>query len=88
MRVLQEVIDEVDARIEAMEAEGRVLAVPRSKVLATVIYAVMASARSTGSYGSASLASAPLLDVILDGAEGSTWDTAVFTALLGSVALD
>ncbi|MEU0504479.1 hypothetical protein [Nocardia sp. NPDC005998] len=39
-------------------------------------------ARQTGHYGAGMLAKAPLLDVILTGAEGTDWDKAVFAVLM------
>ncbi|WP_067548401.1 hypothetical protein [Nocardia crassostreae] len=71
IRVLHEVIEAVEIHLSALEASGRPLATARSQIHAAVIHAVIASARASGHYGSGSLASAPLLDAILVGAEAS-----------------
>ncbi len=82
IRVLRDVIDAVDARLGELRSSGCDITASRSTVHARVIYAVIASARETGHYGAGMLARAPLLDVILTGAEGTDWDKAVFDVLM------
>ncbi|AVH23569.1 hypothetical protein [Nocardia cyriacigeorgica] len=82
--VLREVIDAVDARLDTIAH----LTVPRSKVYASVIYAVLSSARSTGHYGAGMLANAPLLDSILSGAEGTDHGATIFATLVDLNALN
>ncbi|MFE3442693.1 hypothetical protein ACFXNW_06665 [Nocardia sp. NPDC059180] len=76
--VLREVIEAVDARLDTLAN----LTVPRSKVYASVIYAVISSARDTGHYGAGMLANAPLLDSILSGAEGTEHGATIFATLV------
>ncbi|GAB0106488.1 hypothetical protein JMUB6875_54740 [Nocardia sp. JMUB6875] len=73
IRALREVIDAVEDRLRHLEAEGAVVLAPRSEIYATAIYAVIASARASGHYGSGSIANAPLLDDILSGLEPNPW---------------
>ncbi|MET8875462.1 hypothetical protein [Nocardia sp. NPDC004604] len=82
IRVLRDVIDAVDARLGELQPSGCKITASRSTVHARVRYAVIASARETGHYGAGMLAKAPLLDVILTGAEGTDWDKAVFAVLM------
>ncbi|WP_433723967.1 hypothetical protein ACQP0C_25950 [Nocardia sp. CA-129566] len=82
IRVLRDVIDAVDARLSELQSSGCEITASRSTVHARVLYAVIASARQTGHYGAGMLAKAPLLDVILTGAEGTDWDKAVFAVLM------
>ncbi|MBF6088405.1 hypothetical protein IU438_12910 [Nocardia cyriacigeorgica] len=82
--VLREVIDAVDARLDTIAR----LTVPRSKVYAAIIYAVLSSARSTGHYGAGMLANAPLLDSILSGAEGTDHGATIFATLVDLNALN
>lgn len=82
--VLREVIEAVDARLDTMTD----LAVSRAKVYASVIYAVISSARSTGHYGAGMLANAPLLDSILSGAEGTEHGATIFATLVDLNALN
>lgn len=87
VRVLGEVIDAVEEWVRDAEVSGQAVPVPRSQIYASVIQAVLASARETGHYGPGSLASAPLLDAILSGAEVNPWDTAIFAVLMEGSAL-
>ncbi|VFA97901.1 hypothetical protein [Nocardia cyriacigeorgica] len=82
--VLREVIDAVDARLDTIAH----LTVPRSKVYAAIIYAVLSSARSTGHYGAGMLGNAPLLDSILSGAEGTDHGATIFATLVDLNALN
>ncbi|MFI5719904.1 hypothetical protein [Nocardia sp. NPDC051750] len=82
--VIQDVIDAVDAQLGGAPN----LTVPRSRVYASVIYALMASAVDSGHFGSGMLAHAPLLDSILSGDEGTAHGALVFATLVGLNALD
>jgi hypothetical protein len=82
IRVLRDVIDAVDARLGELQSSGHKIAASRGTVHARVLYAVIASARETGHYGVGMLVKAPLLDVILSGAEGTDWDKEVFAVLM------
>lgn len=82
--VIQDVIDAVDAQLD----DALNLAVPRSRVYAAVIYAVMVSATESGRFGSGMLINAPLLDSILSGAEGSEHGALVFATLVGLNTLE
>ncbi|MEV6097751.1 hypothetical protein [Nocardia sp. NPDC051981] len=82
IRALQDVIDAVEDRLRRFEAKDGVVLAERSEVYATVIYAVIASARASGHYGAGSLARAPLLDEILLGAEPEPWETAMYAAVV------
>ncbi|WP_405493975.1 hypothetical protein [Nocardia sp. NBC_00511] len=82
IRVLREVIDAVEDRLRAMEARGGVVTVTRAEIYATVIYAVMSSAREAGHYGAGSLVRAPLLDEVLAGADPEPWETALYAVLV------
>ncbi|WP_433202724.1 hypothetical protein ACQP1G_12780 [Nocardia sp. CA-107356] len=88
IRALQDVIDAVDAHTIELLANGAKVSVPRSKLYARVIYAVFASARESGHYGAGMLANAPLLDVILNGAEGTDCDAQAFAALINPSTLN
>ncbi|WP_067465571.1 hypothetical protein [Nocardia amamiensis] len=88
VRALYEVIAAVDARLAERAAQGHKLTVPRAKIYAAVLYAVIVSARDAGHHGAGSLASAPLLDVILNGAEATDWDTAIVAAIMDFPALN
>ncbi|MCU1643986.1 MAG: hypothetical protein JWN03_4261 [Nocardia sp.] len=85
VRVLCEVIEAVDGWLREYERAGRPVIAPRAQVYASVIHAVLASARAGGYYGPGSLASAPLLDAILAGPEINSWDDAVLAVLMPSV---
>ncbi|MTE15174.1 hypothetical protein [Nocardia aurantiaca] len=82
IRALRDVIDAVEDRLRRFEASGGVVLAPRSEVYATVIYAVIASARASGHYGAGSLVQAPLLDEILMGAEAEPWATAMYAMVI------
>ncbi|MEV6769493.1 hypothetical protein AB0N05_12790 [Nocardia sp. NPDC051030] len=88
IRVLCDVIDAVESLLQQLEASGRTIKAPRSHIYAAVIQAVIASARASGHYGPGSLAYAPLLDAILTGADPTPWDTAIFTVLMDTAALN
>ncbi|WP_040805798.1 hypothetical protein [Nocardia concava] len=70
LQVIQDVLDTVEARIRAAEQCGLRLTVPRSRVYAAVLLAVVVSARETHRIP-ATLDRAPVLDEILNGAEPS-----------------
>lgn len=82
--VIQEVIDAVDAQLN----DAPNLAVPRSRVYASVLYAVMVSATESGHFGAGMLSNAPLLDSILSGDEGAQHGALVFATLVGLNALE
>lgn len=82
IRVLRDVVDAVEGRLRAHEAEGGYVLAPRAEVYAAVIYAVIASARASGHYGAGSLARAPLLDEILGGVEANPWEAAVYAIVM------
>ncbi|AYF78293.1 hypothetical protein D7D52_35720 [Nocardia yunnanensis] len=82
IRVLREVIDAVEERLRAYEAGGGCVIAGRSAVYAAAVYAVIASARAEGHYGSGSLVRAPILDAILGDVEVDVWDAAVFAVLM------
>ncbi|WP_067709288.1 hypothetical protein [Nocardia yamanashiensis] len=68
LQVIQDVLDTVETRIRAAEQCGLRLTVPRSRVYAAVLLAVIVSARETHRIP-ATLDHAAILDEILDGAE-------------------
>ncbi|MGW4242768.1 hypothetical protein [Nocardia sp. NPDC004722] len=68
LQVIQDVLDTVEARIREMERRGWRLTVPRSRVYATILLAVVVSAREAHRLP-ATLDHAAILDEILDGAE-------------------
>ncbi|MFE3189899.1 hypothetical protein ACFXHA_12890 [Nocardia sp. NPDC059240] len=68
LQVIQDVLEAVEARIRDMERCGWRLTVPRSRVYATVLLAVVVSAREAHRIP-ATLDRAEILDEILDGAE-------------------
>lgn len=74
--VLREVIEAVEQRARRVEAAGRVVGASRAQLYAAYIYAVLASARTSGHYGAGSLVCAPVLDAILEGAEPGPWEWA------------
>ncbi|MCP2319574.1 hypothetical protein APR12_004943 [Nocardia amikacinitolerans] len=86
--VLTDIIESVDRTLDERIALGFELAFPRSKIYAVVIHAVMASAREAGHFGPGSIVRAPLLDVILDGAESSEWDERIYAVLMDFYALN
>ncbi|MFE3189490.1 hypothetical protein ACFXHA_10810 [Nocardia sp. NPDC059240] len=71
LQVIQDVLDTVEARLRERERCGWRLTVPRSRIYATVLLAVIASARDTHRLP-ATLDRAAVLDDILDGAEPNT----------------
>ncbi|GAB4583883.1 hypothetical protein [Nocardia sp. IFM 10818] len=88
IRVLTDVIEAAESLLRRLEATGSTIAVRRPEAVATLIQAVMASARATGHYDPGSLVYAPLLDAILTGADATSWDTAIFTVLVDGFELD
>ncbi len=66
--MIEDVLDAVEARIRELELRGWRLTAPRSRVYATVLLAVMVSAREAHRIP-ATLDRAAILDEILDGAE-------------------
>ncbi|WP_280399011.1 hypothetical protein [Nocardia carnea] len=64
------------------------LAVPRSRIYASAIYALMASVMESGHFGSRMLTNAPLLDSILSGDQGSEHGALIFATLVGLNALE
>ncbi|MFI1919680.1 hypothetical protein [Nocardia sp. NPDC020380] len=68
LQVIQDVLDAVESRIRELETRGWRLTVPRSRVYATVLLAVVVSAREAHRVP-ATLDRAMILDDILDGAE-------------------
>ncbi|MGW4532248.1 hypothetical protein ACWEOI_14985 [Nocardia sp. NPDC004340] len=71
IQVIQDVLDIVEARLREGERCGRRLTVPRSRVHAAMLHAVIASARE--SYGCrATLDRAGILDAIFDGVESTS----------------
>ncbi|MEC3953203.1 hypothetical protein VMT65_09205 [Nocardia sp. CDC153] len=88
IRVLREVIEAVEERLRANENAGGCVLAPRAEVYAALIYSVIASARAGGHYGAGSLVRAPILDVILGGAEADPWEAAVYAvAMEGALIL-
>ncbi|MFD7845477.1 hypothetical protein ACFV4K_21390 [Nocardia sp. NPDC059764] len=74
IQVIQDVLDAIEARLRDRERHGRRLIVPRSRVYATVLHAVIVSARESRRLP-ATLDHAAILDTILDGAEATDPDT-------------
>lgn len=70
LQVIVDVLDTVEARLRECERCGWRLTVPRSQIYATVLYAVIVSARATHAFP-ATIDRADILDAILDGAEPS-----------------
>ncbi|WP_067540886.1 hypothetical protein [Nocardia crassostreae] len=68
IRVIEDVLDIVEARLHERERRGWRLTSPRSRVYATVLHAVIVSARAAHRFP-ATLDAADILDSILDGAE-------------------
>ncbi|MEC3916825.1 hypothetical protein [Nocardia sp. CDC160] len=68
LQVIEDVLDTVETRIREMERCGWRLTVPRSRVYAAVLLAVVVSAREAHRVP-ATLDHAAILDEILDGAE-------------------
>ncbi|WP_405485081.1 hypothetical protein [Nocardia sp. NBC_00511] len=75
LQVIQDVLDTVEARLREKEERGWRLTVPRSRVYAIVLLAVIVSARDAHRIP-ATLDHAAILDSILDGAEATTDDGA------------
>ncbi|MEV0465678.1 hypothetical protein AB0I30_29875 [Nocardia tengchongensis] len=70
IQVIQDVLDAIETRLRDRERHGWRLTVPRSRVYATLLHAVVASARESHRLP-ATLDHATILDTILDGAEPS-----------------
>lgn len=68
LQVIEDVLDTVEARLRERERCGWRLTVPRSQIYATVLYAVIVSARAAHAFP-ATLDRADILDAIFDGAE-------------------
>lgn len=68
LQVIQDVIDIVESRLRERERHGWRLTIPRSQVYATVLHAVLLSARAA-CIVPATLDRAEILDVIFDGIE-------------------
>ncbi|GAB3203464.1 hypothetical protein [Nocardia tengchongensis] len=68
IQVIQDVLDAIEIRLRDRERHGWRLTVPRSRVYATLLHAVVASARESHRLP-ATLDHATILDTILDGAE-------------------
>ncbi|AYF74799.1 hypothetical protein D7D52_14030 [Nocardia yunnanensis] len=68
LQVIQDVLEAVEARLREKERCGWRLTVPRSRVYATVLLAVVVSAREAHRLP-ATLDRAEVLDAILDGAD-------------------
>lgn len=68
LQVIQDVLDTVEAAIRELERRGWRFMVPRSRVYATVLLAVVVSARDAH-HIPATLDRASILDEILDGTE-------------------
>ncbi|MFC7428981.1 hypothetical protein [Nocardia tengchongensis] len=68
LQVIQDVLDMVESRIRELERRGWRLTVPRSRIYATVLLAVVVSARQSHRVP-ATLDRAAILDEILDGAD-------------------
>ncbi|MVU78156.1 hypothetical protein GPX89_12985 [Nocardia sp. ET3-3] len=82
IRAVREIIDAVEDRLRHMEITGTPAPAPRSEIYATVICAVIASARASGHHGSGSIAQAPLLDEILIGSNPEPWRTPIHPTLI------
>ncbi|MFD6355614.1 hypothetical protein [Nocardia tengchongensis] len=68
VQVIEDVLDAVEARLRERERCGWRLTVPRARIYAAVLQAVIASARASRHYP-ATLDCADILDAIFDGAE-------------------
>ncbi|NNH71298.1 hypothetical protein HLB23_15750 [Nocardia uniformis] len=68
LQVIADVLDTVEARLREREQCGWRLTVPRSRIYATVLLAVIVSARATHAFP-ATLDRADILDAIFDGIE-------------------
>ncbi|MFC9995567.1 hypothetical protein [Nocardia sp. NPDC127526] len=73
IQVIVDVLDAVEARLREWEGWGWRLAVPRVRVYAAVLHAVIVSARASHRLP-ATLDRADILDVIFDGAESAGRD--------------
>ncbi|WP_067565094.1 hypothetical protein [Nocardia acidivorans] len=67
-QVIADVLDTVEAKLRERERQGWRLTVPRSRIYAIVLHAVIVSARAARRYP-ATLDGADILDAIFDGAE-------------------
>ncbi|WP_330182068.1 hypothetical protein OHB26_38045 [Nocardia sp. NBC_01503] len=67
-QVIADVLDTVEAQLRERELHGWRLTVPRSRIYAIVLHAVIVSARAAHRYP-ATLDRADILDAIFDGAE-------------------
>ncbi|MFJ9367842.1 hypothetical protein ACIRRA_25955 [Nocardia sp. NPDC101769] len=76
IQVIQDVLDTIETRLRDRERHGWRLTVPRSRVYATLLHAVIVSARESHRLP-ATLDRAPILDTILDGAEPSNQTAAI-----------
>ncbi|WP_067532991.1 hypothetical protein [Nocardia crassostreae] len=85
INVLCDVIDAVEALLQQLESSDSTIVTSRPEAYAIFIQAVIASARATGHHGAGTLATAPLLDAILAGAEATPWDRAILTVLTNSL---
>ncbi|MRH92585.1 hypothetical protein GFY24_35065 [Nocardia sp. SYP-A9097] len=74
-QVIVDVLDTVEAQLRERERHGWRLTVPRSRVYAIVLHAVIVSARAAHRYP-ATLDGADILDAIFDGAESAGSDSA------------
>lgn len=72
IQVLQDVIETIDAALRTAERQGLRLTAPRSHIYATILYAVVDSARQHAFR--ATLDGADILDSIFDGVESSECD--------------
>ncbi|MFJ4654387.1 hypothetical protein ACIP5Y_24220 [Nocardia sp. NPDC088792] len=70
LQVIQDVLDTVEARLRERERRGWQLTVPRFRVYATVLLAVVVSARESHRFP-LTLDGAEILDAIFDGTEPS-----------------
>lgn len=68
IQVIQDVLDVVESRLREHERRGWHPTVPRSRIYATVLHAVIVSARETFCFP-ATLDRAGILDSILDGTD-------------------
>ncbi|MGW2661365.1 hypothetical protein ACWCW7_10410 [Nocardia tengchongensis] len=70
IQVIQDVLDAIETRLRDRERHGWRLTVPRSRVYAALLHAVIVSARESYCFP-ATLDRAAVLDAILDGVEPS-----------------
>ncbi|MFE3795474.1 hypothetical protein KHQ06_21615 [Nocardia tengchongensis] len=70
IQVIQDVLDAIETRLRDRERHGWRLTVPRSRVYAALLHAVIVSARESHCLP-ATLDRATILDTILDGVEPS-----------------